>query len=844
NGANGANGAGGLISLEDGYWGKLKLGKTTGRFAVNRDAISLSDFNASAFGGGATGDLTVELKPNGVSKLRADGAGMQISELFALFGAQSNQLSGAVYGHADLTWPGTNLRMISGEISARFDGRTTSTPDAIPVSGEILARAQSGAFNLDQFRLRTGASTLTATGRLALDGDSDLRFGLTSTRAEELLTILGANLAGSKIERLMTTYEPRLFGDFNFTGTLTGKLDNPVIAGDLQASSFGLRDEILGSVRGRVLVSPSEVRFEHGSLATDTGGVARFNYFAPRDAAASTGSFDITFERIDLDSLLASLGLPTQQTIMSGAVSGLARLTGLPAATRGEVNLNLVDGVIAGQRAESATASISFDAQTARIERVEARLPQGHFIAGGVINLQTNEYQFHGEARQLGLQRLAEAFELSSARLGGSVDATFQLSGGFNKSEAFRPEAFKIDMTAQARQIRFGGSEYGPVTLTARTAADGRIDIEMTTVISGRRRSNQPGQPVQPIRASLELRRPGRPITITADLADFDIGPFIAAYAPDVAQRVSGRVTGKLQVAGPTVGAQGEATLAGLRGAFTLTAVALQVAGTPVDVSTPLDITIGDSQIRMSPARITARGTDLVAGGSLALTENAPIDFSISGKIAPGAYRRPDDYFNLDGEVIIDAHISGSINDPKVRGSATLRDIAVSAPDSPITLDGGSGRVVLSGDRLTIENFTARAGGGSAQISGAATLTAFRPTEWRFDITANDAEAMWRGVRAVIDANLTLSGTPQSQTLSGRVSIPGAEYASSELSLTELGERGRLRFGAFGGIKGDPRGAKIPPINLDVTVEARESFIIRSNQVNTVASATLRLAGT
>ncbi len=826
---SGANEARGLISLRDGNWDRVKLGQTTGRFAANRDAISLSGFDSSAFGGAATGDLTVELAPDGVSKLRADFTGLQTAELFALFGAPPSQLAGSVTGRADVTWPGTNLRLISGDISARFDGQTTSTPDVIPVSGEIVARAQSGVFTFDRFTLNTGASTLTATGRLALDGDSDLRFSITSTRAEELLTILNSpGLASAEIERLIGAYEPHLFGDFNFTGTLTGKLDNPTIAGDLQASSFGLRDEILGAVRGRVLLSPTEFRFEQGSLTTDTGGSARFSYAGPRDAEAATGRLDITFERIAIDSLLGGLGLPTQQKLVTGEVSGEARLSGLPAAPRGDVNLKLVNGVVAGQRAESATAVIRFDTQTARIERVEARLPQGRFTAGGAINLRTNEYQFQGEAQQLGLQRLAEAFELGAARVSGVADATFQVSGDFDD-----PGAFRIELAAQARQVTISGRASGPVTLTARTAADGRIDIEMATEIAGRR---------QPITASLEWRRPGRPITIMADLADFDIALLLSVYAPDLAQSVSGRVTGRLRVAGPTVGAQGEATLAGLRGALSLTAVALQVNGTPVDVSTPLDVAIGDSQLRIASARITARGADLRVGGSLAMTEDAPIDFSIAGRVALGAFRRPDDYFNLDGEVMLDARIGGSINDPNLSGVATLRDISVSTPDAPITLDGGSGRVVLSGNRLTVENFTARAGGGSAQINGGATLSGFRTTEWRFDITANDAEALWRGVRAAIDANLTLSGTPQGQTLSGRVTITTAEYTSSELSLVELGERGRLRFGSFGGVRSAARAA-IAPISLDVTVEARESFLIRSDQVNAVASATLRLAG-
>src|SRR5262249_28728576 len=246
-------------------------------------------------------------------------------------------------------------------------------------------------------------------------------------------------------------------------------------------------------------------------------------------------------------------------------------------------------------------------------------LPQGHFTAGGVINLQTNEYQFQGEAQQLGLQRLAEVFDLGAARLGGMADATFQVSGDFDD-----PGAFRIELTAQARQGTIASRASGPVTLTARTAADGRIDIEMATELAGRR---------QPITASLEWRRPGRPITITADLTDFDIAPFLAVFASDIAQQVSGRVTGRLSLAGPTVDAQGGATLAGLRGALPLTAVALQVGGTPVDVSTPFDVAIGDSQLRIASARITARGTDLRVGGSFALTENAPIDFSITGRI-------------------------------------------------------------------------------------------------------------------------------------------------------------------------------------------------------------------
>lgn len=828
--ASGASEARGDISLPGGSWESATFGQTTGRFAVNRNEFSLSGFNTAAFGGGVTGDLVVEFSPNGLSKLRADFRGLRTDDLFTLFGLRNDYLSGAVTGRADINWAGTNLRSISGDISAQFDGQTMATPDAIPVMGEIIAKAQNGVFQFDRFTFRTNTSTLTATGKLALSGETDLRFTLASTRAEELQTILNSpGLITGQIEQLLKTYEPQFFGDFSFTGSITGQIDNPTIAGELRAASFGLSDEILGALSGRVFVSPAEWRFEQGLLTTDDGGTVAINYVAPRDAASTQGRLDLTFERINIDRLLVVLGLPTQQKLVAGEVSGAAHLTGLPAAPQGNVNLNLLDGVIAGQHAQSATAIIEFNGQTARIKRVEARMPQGHFVASGSFNLQTGEYQFQGQAEQLALQRLAEAFDLGAAQFSGVADATFQLSGDFDN-----PQDFRIELTAQARQTMVNGRETGPITLIARTTPDGRVNIDLTTEIAGRK---------QPITAAIEWRRPGRPIEISADLVNFDLAPILAIYAPNIAQSIAGQVTGRLRVAGPLVNAQGEASLADLRGALSLTQISLQFSGNPVNVSTPLDIAIGDSQIRIDSAQITAQGTDLTVRGALALTENAPINFSITGRVNLNAFDNPYDEFTLDGTVVINAQIGGTLADPRVTGEAQLSGITASSLDAPITLEEGSGRVVLSGDRLTLENFTARAGDGSVRINGSATLAQFKPSEWRFDIAASNANLLWRGVRATADANLTLTGTPQSQTLNGAVTISQAEYTSN-FSLSDLGERGRISFGGAGsGFTVRTRNA-IPPVNLDVRVEARDSLLVRNDQVNIVASTALTITGT
>jgi outer membrane protein assembly complex protein YaeT len=818
----------GDLSLEKGSFGKVAFSQTTAKLKADQTTLLLSGFKTTLMGGGATGDLSLNIA-GGASRLRAEFSSLQTADIFSLLTEQRPPLAGTVTGRADVNWPGTNARMLDGRINASFAGETTTTPDAIPVTGEIAANARRSVFNFDQFALRTDASTLTATGSLAMSGDSNLRFTLDSTRAEELQTIATSFEAAREV---FEKYEPRIFGDFSFNGTITGPIEDPTVAGDLNASSVGLRDEILGSLTGRVLLSPAEIRFEQAVLTAANGGTASINYAAPRAEAATDGRLDATLERIDIDAIIAAAGLPSQREFITGEVSGEAHLTGLPAAPRGNVTLNLVNGRIAGQTPESAVAVANFDNQTVRIERVEVRFTDGRIFSTGTIAIETKEFQFQGQVERIGLASLAESFELRNIQVSGTADVTFQASGDFDDAEQFR-----IELTAQGQQVTINGRDLGTTTLTATTSPGGRIDIALTTSITGR---------PQPLTASIELRRPGRPIDLRSDLANFDITPLLSIFAPDIARTVSGTVTGRLRISGPTVNARGEATIEGLRGSLSLTDLSLQVSGTPINVETPLDIALADSRINVEPTRITAQGTDLRLGGTLALAENAPINFSIEGAINLGAFVPADSEINLSGAAAIDARIGGTFDDPRLGGEIRLRDILLSSLNSPITLEDGSGRIALSGDRLMLESFTARAGDGSLQASGSVKLAQFRPEEWRFDISANFVDVLWREVRAIADGKLTLAGTPQGQTLSGSITVPLAEY-TADFTLSEFGGRGGLSFGGggFGAPSGGAAGIlNIPPLDLDVRVVADESFLIRNEQANTVASAMLNVRGT
>ena len=808
----------------------IKVGATTGKLVLTPAIFSLGNFKTTIFGGAVNGTVAVNYK-GGASNLKANFASLQTKEVVNTFAVKNVPLAGTIDGTTDINWPGLNAKIFSGNVSAHFTGQTTKIPAGdIPVNGDVVAQVQHGNFNFSQLQLNTDATTITAQGALAQNGQSNLNLTLASTNAEQLLTIAGAV---EPLQAIINEYKPTLYGDFNFTGTLTGELANPAIAGNLQAANFGLQNEQIGSLSGQLLFSPTEIRFEDAVLTAKNGGTVNLSYVAPRASTATSGTLNGTFTRINLEELFKVSGVKFDPKLLTGELTGEAQLTGLPASPEGAVTANLQNGTVAGQVAEQATARIIFDSQTARMERVELRLAQGKISASGDYNFKTKNFQVAGQADQISLANLIEAFEVKDTTVTGTANATFKASG---KSDDL--DQLQVELTAKSNQMTVNGRETGALELTARTATNGRIEAQLTTNITGN---------TQPFTASIELRQPGRPIQITSDLNNFELIPFLKIFAPDVADSIAGNVTGMLRVSGPLFDAKDEFSLDRLRGDLTLNKVELNVSGNPINIATPLIVVLEDSQLRLQPTQITGTGTNLTLGGTIGLKGEAAMSFVLDGRVNLSDFRLNPDYF-ADGLIVIDARIGGTTNQPNLTGQATLQNLSFTALDSPVNFEGGNGRVVFASNRVTLENFTANANDGTLEIKGNATLNGLRPSAWQFDASARDVNILYAGARANANATLVLNGTPDSQTLSGNVNLPLVEYTRNFGIDSALGSSGSINFGGFGGdlTSTNAGGANsfFPPMNLNIKVDARDAILIRNEQVNTVASAVLTIGGT
>jgi outer membrane protein insertion porin family len=834
--------------LNQGAIGGIGFNNATTQAVFDNSALALSGIKAELLGGSVSGDFTLPLARGAASRAKASFTDLQTKDVFSLIAAERDQvdkvpLAGKISGEAEISITGANLRTLNGAINASFDGKASDAPDsidAIPVTGRAAVNAHNGVFDIGELELLTDASKLLAGGKLSLDGESDLRVTLNSTQAEQLLQI-ARSIEAARI--YIAEYEPQIIGDFKFEGRVSGRLERAIIEGDVSAATAGLRDALVGALSGHIFVSPDELRVEKGLISAADGGTLKFDLNIPLDQQSGSGKIDAAIDRVSLETILAAAGSPDVSQFITGDVSGEAHLTGLPANFNGTAQVNLVDGKIANQDAQSAKVNLNFSGKRAEVERLEVKLAQSQLTASGELNLDDYAFKLQGKSDQISLQSLADAFEMKDTRVDGTANADLVVSGKMitGKKTELDWESLELRLVAQGKDVKINGREAGVLRLGARTVNGGRLTFGLVTgILSTTASQDRP----EVIRGSIELRKPGRPATIVGNLVDQNIAPVIELLAPNLKMNLEGALTGRLRLEGPTVDENGNATFDQLRGGLTLTKVEFEVEETPVKIETPVTIELEARQIKVSSTRISGPGIDLSFSGTLGLINDAGMDFALNGAINLGQLPSLITDYTLSGTMAIDAKAAGTAGSPQLSGRIDVSEFGITSKNLPVIIAAGTGSIILAGDRLTLEKFTANANDGTLELNGEARLAQMQPSEWRFNIKARDAVINYQDIAATANGDLTLYGTQQGQTLGGTITIPQAEYVP-RIDLDNLIAGGTTGLTSGGlGARGRLRRAGIPPISLNIRVEADDSLIVQNKQINAVGSALLTMAGT
>ncbi|HYY56521.1 MAG TPA: translocation/assembly module TamB domain-containing protein [Pyrinomonadaceae bacterium] len=825
------------LSLGGGVLGQFNLGPARAALVATNNQIQLNNFTAEAFKGRATGNAVLSTARGGTSRVAASFSNMDVGGLVALSG-RVVPISGRATGTLDLAFPGTNVKAATGDVRAQFDAETGNEPGGrTPLTGAVALHADRGVFKIEQATLRTGATELTASGQFSFERDeTNLRLDLASADAAELQDVLTASGLFPAVDEELDRYGIGLGGRLAFNGTVSGKLNNPVIDGRASIERFSVKERELGSLSTALSVTPEAINLTDGRLTETDGGGVQFTLKAPRTGTNNI-ELNATLERANAGNLLAVLPQGKQSTFLgpgdfTGDLSGTINVVGFPEAMRGAADLRVGPGSIKGEPFQSMRASATFQGSTITLDNLEARLNAGLINASGTVNPESGAFDIQGRATSVQLERL-ESLALNAGtvpRLTGTASLNIHAKGA--KFTDF--STYQIDIDGEGRDVTVNGRPAGTLTLVGRT--ENKIfDLRLTTALLG--------QP-QLIAARVDLGNPQLPATIETTLTGADLTSLFSILLPQSNVRVTGRATGRLSAVGNlrTENEEGEDvfSLAGLRGTANFTELAVQIEDVQLTATSPLLVQFSSNEVFFEKTQFTGPGTNIVFGGTAAigpggrqsLTVDGQLNLRVLNSISPNVF--------LSGTAEAAVRVGGTYEQPRLSGTASVAgaSIATLIGDERLTLSNVKGLVRFNSDRAQIDTLTATLGGGRVTASGGALLEGFTLARFRLAVHGEDVTVPFpEGFRSTADADLDINGSTREQIITGVVNLRRAEY-TQDIELADLLNRRGEESLTEGG--GAGFGATT---QVDLRVEGRDALVVRNNLADVVGSVSLRIVG-
>src|ERR1035438_932053 len=187
------------------------------------------------------------------------------------------------------------------------------------------------------------------------------------------------------------------------------------------------------------------------------------------------------------------------------------------------------------------------------------------------------------------------------------------------------------------------------------------------------------------------------------------------------------------------------------------------------------------------------------------------------------------------GQVNVELQAKGKKGDPVLQGRVRIVNSFYNTDDLPVGIESLNGDISLDGKRLQIANLSGTAGGGTFSVGGSAIYG--KNSSFSLGLEASSVRLRQNGVRAVIDANLSLSGATNVSTLGGRVSI-------HKLSFNQGSELGDILSQLSGDNTVSDPSSFAANTKLNVSVQSAEDLSLASSQLSIAGSANLNVVGT
>ncbi len=339
-------------------------------------------------------------------------------------------------------------------------------------------------------------------------------------------------------------------GHAAFTGTVTGTLTAPRIAGHLTADHFSVEDRQFDSLQSDLALSKSQAAVSHGTLAranmraTFAGAVGLSDWSAtPSERVAA----DVSLRNGDLADVMVLAGEPPAG--YAGALSADAHITGTVGDPQGSASIQGANGMLDGEPFDQLQARVALTDQLITI-------PAAYITAGPSRIDLSGEYQHPPDSLSIGkVHARVQTNQVDLAQLKllqkevpnttGTLQVNADITG--NLGAAFLLSA--VNGSATLHGLRSRGQNYGDLTASAHTSGQ-TVTYQADSNFSGA---------VLRVNGATQLVT-DYPTTADASIRNLQIAPALA-LAQQSAIPAKGELSGSLHLSGTFKNPQGNADL-------------------------------------------------------------------------------------------------------------------------------------------------------------------------------------------------------------------------------------------------------------------------------------------
>jgi translocation and assembly module TamB len=802
-------------------------------------SVTINDLVANALGG----QLTAKAEIRDFDRFRLNGVirHLEMRQAAALATTPSLPYDGFVSGKIFAEGRFSELKRHQFTATARLD--IGPAGKGAPMKGLIDAKYNGARDLLDLGQSYVALPHTRLDFQGALGGQLNIHFA--SSDLDDVLPVLqSAAQKGEAPPQIPVTVSAQ--GQVTFDGTVTGKLANPVLAGNLSGSNFAVQGQTVDSVSAVVNAAQDHLTVTGGSLrqkavTASFSGTVGLRDWKPADDQPVSASLGL--RNASLSELLALAGrkdVPVSGTLNAGLKIG--GVFGNPQAT---ADFTLTRGAALGEPIDHLTAHLEAPSRTQQTltaqlidgpNQVNMNASYDHAAA----NLFPGTLTFHAVSNDVVMAKLSTLHQREPDVQGTTrvkADGTAAITRDAAGNMAFALSSVDADVSAHGLQV--AAKKLGDLELTANTVSAGPVPS-----VEVKLRSNL---------ADATITADGR-WALGGDYSGSGKLQFSNVHldtvrrvllTPEQAQivRVAGTVEGTLDVSGPLARPEQLRASLDIPKLEVIPLPDQNGGAAPVDLTVrnagPIHVTMANRVVTVDNARIVAKESEFSISGHVALVPPEELALRLQGNINLALLH----LFNSDvvssGAVVADASVRGTFANPQFAGTVQLKNANLAIADVPNGLSNANGVIEFYGNQATIRELTAESGGGKVKASGFASLAGGVPT-YRLRADATGVRVRYpQGVSTVADAVLTLVGTPARSTLSGNVTIdrlafnPRTDLGSILASASAPPETPSTSTGFTSNLQ------------LDVQIQTSPDITFESSYTQSVeADANLRLRGT